>query len=120
MICEGIRVRPARVIAGVLALAVVAGAVVYLAVRHRVDARSLGHSVASAAGSPFPDRCRERGGRWRCDVTDGSGGTTYAVVVDGHCWRARRAGPNGGERRFPDRLRGCVGFADQVRLLRRL
>jgi hypothetical protein len=118
--CEGIRVRLVRSLAAVLALAVLAGAVAYLALRHRVDARTLGHSVASEAGSVFLDRCGGQGGRWRCDVTDGSGGTTYAVSVDDHCWRGRRIAPNGGERRFPDRLRGCIGFADQVRVLNRL
>ena len=99
---------------------VVAGAVTVLAIRHRVDARSLGYSVSSAAGSVLAERCRAGDGRWRCGVTDGSGGTTYAVVVDGHCWRARRVARNGGERRFPRRLSGCVGIRDQVRLLNRL
>jgi hypothetical protein len=109
-----------------LLVVVTAGSVLtYFTMRHRVADDSLAHSLARAIGGPAqPEQCREAGHVWECSVADQSGPNGYRVTVRGHCWRADRrrgvAGGGGSTRSFPERVKGCIGFRDQLRAAERL
>lgn len=102
-----------------LAVLLVAAAVVYLVLRHRVSNGSLAHSVA-AETTGYADGCLREGRRRECSARDSSGGNGYRVTLDGHCWTAVRrrgvAGGGGSRADFPRRLEGCIDMWDQLRL----
>jgi hypothetical protein len=88
--------------------------------------KALQYSVAREVGSDLAldvGTCREvEQSGWRCEVFDGHGSemVTYALALDGRCWRAVKR--TNGEEGPPlaNRASACVRWRDQLRLYQRL
>jgi hypothetical protein len=90
-----------------------------------VPPRDLAYSVGRHAGSPSSDgRCVRHDREWRCPAADQSSSESadYEVRLDGRCWSADRIGPrpDATEGGLHDRVTGCVGFRDHVRIFERV
>jgi hypothetical protein len=108
--------------AGVLVMvALLAGPIGYLFVRHDVTRASLSHSVASRFGG-FGDCGRKSARVWQCDVvsqeqSDGWG--PYNVILSGSCWHGTLVRSS----RYASgahAISGCIGIGDQLRIADRL
>ena len=117
-----------RAFIGLVLLVVLAAlAFLFLPALGDFSPRALNYSVTKKAGGsvlagPISPCRKARKRVFRCSVSDsgGSGGATYVVTVDGHCWKARRVGAGGFEGDLARRIEGCVKWRDQLRLADRI
>jgi hypothetical protein len=105
-------------------LVLLGGAFVYLPAVGSYSRQALNYSVSKRVGGSVigVGPCRKQARhRFRCQVADseGSGGATYQVTVDGRCWKARMAHDYGHEGKLERRANGCLKWRDQLRLFDR-
>jgi hypothetical protein len=114
-----VRVRRRRTLIAALVIFSVVISVAYVTVGETVSRASLSHSVAAKVGSDYFGSCHQQSGpSWMCVIATSDGtniGIAYAVTDRGRCWQGTRVSA-GGLVGLPERISGCIGPLDQLRL----